>query len=386
MKYDLIIVGSGFTGSTIAYLAAVKHQMKTLIIEQRKQVSGNMYDEVDKETGILIQKYGPHTFHTNHEEVYSFVTELGKWKPYTLKVGAMIRGKCTPMPFNFETIDMFFSIAQADEIKTALVTEYQYAKKATIVELLQHKNPIIRQYAEFLFENDYKPYSSKQWGISPDELDISVLKRVPVRLSYIDQYFDDKYEMQPIGGYTQFFQKMLNHKNIEIMLETDALDILNIDLKKGQIKLCGELLDIPVVYTGEADRLLKYRYGALPYRSIDFRYQVLETDDYQPRQGIAYPMAEGFTRITEFSKIPFQDGHGKTVIAKEYPVPYSKENGNEPYYPILTKESQEKYARYRTELHRIPNLFVCGRLGDFKYYNMDDAILRAFDIFRNIYQ
>lgn len=383
MSYDLIVVGCGFAGSTIAYLAAQKGK-RVLIYEKRAHIAGNMYDEFNDE-GILVQKYGPHSFHTNKKEVYDFITSIGEWYTYILRARVLIDGRYTPSPFNFKTIDDYYDMEKAEMLKKHLLEYYDNADKVTIVEMLEANDPLIKEYAELLFEKDYRPYTAKQWGIDPNDLDISVLRRVPVRLTYVDRYFDDKWQVMPKGGFTEFFKKMLDNENIHIRLNCDILEHLKLDEINKKILIDGEELNVPLVYTGAIDELFNLKYGKLPYRSLYFDFKTLDIEGYQETPGVAYPMAEGYTRITEYTKIPVQNVKGKTTIAIEYPVPYGSEKGKEAYYPILTNESQRMYKKYEDEVKKYPNLFLCGRLADFKYYNMDDVIQRAFDIFRNIF-
>lgn len=384
MNYDLVIAGCGFAGSTIAYLAAQQGK-RVLIYEKRGHIAGNMYDEVNG-AGILVQKYGPHSFHTNRKEVYDFITSIGEWYEYILRARVLIDDKYTPSPFNFKTIDDYYDDKKAGILKKHLLEYYNNAEKVTIVEMLECSDSIIKEYAEFLFEKDYRPYTSKQWGINPKDLDISVLKRVPVRLTYVDRYFDDKWQVMPKGSFTEFFKKMLDSKNIDIKLNCDILEHLKLNGSNGSIFLDGEKLNVPLVYTGAVDELFNLKYKRLPYRSLYFDLKTLDIESYQETSGVAYPMAEGYTRITEYTKIPIQNVKGKTTIAVEYPVFYGSENGKEAYYPILTEDSQRIYKKYKEEVEKYSKLFLCGRLADFKYYNMDDVIIRAFDVFKNLFK
>lgn len=381
--YDLIVVGSGLTGSLVAYLAAKKNKSRVLIIEKRAHIGGNMYDEVDKETGILIQRYGPHSFHTDKKEIYELMREIGEFVPYTLRARVEIKGKLTPSPFNFTTIDTFFDHDKAAEIKKHLVDCFDYAPKVTIKELLSCGDPVIKEYADFLFENDYRPYTAKQWGIAPEELDPSVLARVPVRLSYIDAYFDDRYQMMPKGGFTKFVEKMLSNPLIDIKTNIDATEVLKTD-SDGSLYLNGEKVTVPVVYTGPLDELFSCCFGKLSYRSLRFDYKTYDTPSFQETSGVAFPKAEGYTRTTEFSKLPYQYGHEKTVVAYEYPEKYGSVDGKIPYYPILTKETQASFAKYKAKADKYKLLFPCGRLADFRYYNMDDAAARAVAVYDNL--
>lgn len=380
MKYDIVIAGCGFAGATIAYMAA-KDGKRVLLADKREHIAGNMYDYVN-EDGILVQKYGPHSFHTDNEDVYSFIKSIGNWYEYILRARVLIDDKYTPSPFNFKTIDQFYHEDKAIELKKRLTDYYKGRKKVTVVEMVESEDELIREYADFLFEKDYRPYTSKQWGMKPEEIDISVLKRVPVRLDYTDGYFDDKYQLVPEGGFTAFFENMLSDSNIDIRLNCDILE--HIEIKDNEIYFENEKLDIPFVYTGELDELFKCKYGKLPYRSLYFDIQTHNVDSYQETSGVAYPMAEGYTRITEFKKIPVQNIEGKTTIAVEYPQKYGSEKGKEPYYPILTEESKNLYERYLGESESIKGLYLCGRLADFKYYNMDDVIRRALEVYKEI--
>lgn len=379
MKYDIIIVGSGFAGSTIAYKAA-KNGKKVLVLEKREHIAGNMYDYID-ENGILVQKYGIHSFHTNNENVYEFINEIGDWQEYKLRARVYIDGKYTPSPFNFKTIDDFFEASKAEEIKQHLKNKYPDRNSVTIVELLECDDDVIKSYAEFLFEKDYRPYTSKQWGIKPEELDISVLKRVPVRLDYTDGYFDDKYQLMPKTSFYDIFKNMLSSENIEVVTSCDANE--KIKFLENEIYFENEKLDIPLVYTGPIDELFEFEFGKLPYRSLKFDFQTHNVDSYQETSGVVYPMAKDFTRIIEFKKIPIQNIKGVTSIVVEYPVKYA--DGNEPYYPILTNDSILKYNNYLELSKKYRNLYLCGRLADFKYYNMDNVVERALAVYDKIF-
>ena len=373
MKY--IIVGCGITGVTIGRLLAEAGQ-KVEIWERRNHIAGNMYDYID-EYGILVHKYGPHIFHTNNEEVWKFVNQFEEWKPFKLVCGASWDGKYTPTAFNFKTIDVFYLPEEAEKLKKKLLEAYPERESATVVEMLENSDPDIRGYAEFLFKNDYAPYTAKQWGVSPEEIDRSVLKRVPIRFSYDESYFTDKYEAMPVHGYTKMFEKMLEHENIKVKLGVDALDHLKVI--DGKMLLDGNHIDDTIIYTGAIDELLEFRYGRLPYRSLRFEWKYEPIDSLQEAPVVAYPQEPRFTRITEYKKLPVQNVAGSSY-AIEYPLPYKSGEVVEPYYPVPTEESKEIYKRYMSIAGMIPNLVICGRLAEFKYYNMDQVIAHAMDI------
>ena len=216
------------------------------------------------------------------------------------------------------------------------------------------------------------------------EIDPSVLKRVPIRFSYDEGYFDDEYQVLPEKGYTYFFKNLLDHKNIKILLNTEALDVLKFDTDSKEIFFEGKPISIPVIYTGTIDTLLGNRYGQLPFRSLEFDYQTIKTDSFQDVSVVAYPEGKEYLRATEYKKMPVQNVPGITTVVFEYPVAARMEENYEPYYPVLTKDNAALYKQYQKELSKIPNLFLCGRLADYKYYNMDTAIVRAFEIFEKI--
>lgn len=381
-NYDVIVVGSGFSGSIIANRLAVEKNKKVLVVEKRDHIAGNMYDYVDNK-GIRIQKYGPHTFHTNIEKSYEFLTKFCRLEKYKLKCEAVIDGISTPSPFNFKTIDQFYSTEDSEKLKKKLV-DYYKNDRATVLEMLECKDNDIKSYAEFLFEKDYSLYTAKQWGKKPEEIDPSILKRVPVVFNYRDTYFNDKYEGIPEEGFTKVFEKMLDHENITVKLNTDALKNIKIDDVNGNVSYLGEI--IPIIYTGPIDQLFNYKYGKLPYRSLEFEYKYYNKKSFQNVAIVAHPADVPYTRITEYTKLPYQEVGENTVIAIEYPFEYDKDSvkGNEPYYPVLTEESQNQYKEYLKYSGKFKNLTLCGRLADFKYYNMDQVIERALNVYEEI--
>ena len=374
---DCLVVGCGLSGAVVArHLAELGK--KVMIWERRDHIGGNMYDYVD-EHGFLIQKYGPHTFHTNEKALYDYMCRFEQWQDYQLTCGAVWDGKYTPTPFNFTTIDTFFPPEKADKLKRKLSAVFAGRETATVVEVLGHPDKDVRGYAEYLFANDYAPYTAKQWGVSPEKIDPIVLKRVPLRFSYDEGYFDDTYQAMPAHSFTCFFENLLAHPNISVQLEVDALKHLHIE--HGQLYLDGAICRVPVVYTGALDELFGRVYGSLPYRSLRFEWNYEEIDSIQAAPVVAYPQEVGYTRITEYKKLPVQSGAG-TSYALEYPLPYGTGEDAEPYYPVLTKESQEQYKKYKDLAEGVENLICCGRLADFQYYNMDQALARALSICR----
>lgn len=275
---DTLIIGCGLTGAVIARELAEQGRRVT-VLERRSHIGGNLYDYVDKH-GFLVQKYGPHTFHTKDRALYDYICRFAGWQPYRLKCGAVWDGKYTPTPFNFTTVDTFFPPEEADKLKRKLSAAFAGRETATVVEVLDHPDKDIRGYAEYLFANDYAPYTAKQWGVPPDAIDPSVLARVPLRFSYGEGYFDDKYQVMPQVSYTAFFESLLAHPDITVRLNTDALSHLQV--RSGALLWDGEALTVPVVYTGALDELFGGVYGHLPYRSLRFEWHYTEEDSLQP--------------------------------------------------------------------------------------------------------
>lgn len=375
MEYDAIIVGCGLSGAVCARELADAGK-RVMILERREHAGGNMHDYRNRD-GILVHKYGPHTFHTNSQTLYEYMCRYSDWQEYRLTCGAVINGKYTPVPFNTDTTDIFYGREKAAAIRQALRRAYPGRKTVPVVELLSHSVPLIREYARFLYENDYRPYTAKQWGVPVDEIRPEVLKRVPVRLDGGTGYFEDAWQAVPAVSYTDFFERLLDSPAIEVRLNTDARDRILLDEPSGRILYEGRAFEGYVVYTGPADELFQMRYGPLPYRSLRFEWKRERTKSFQEAPVVAYPQAEGYTRITEYTKLPVQDAGELTVYAVEYPVPYEEGKAVEPYYPVLTDQSLERYRKYRKLAERYKKLYLCGRLADFQYYNMDQALERA---------
>lgn len=371
-----LIVGCGIVGCTVARILADRG-WTVRIVDRRDHIGGNLYDYRD-EHGILVQQYGPHIFHTNSERVFEFVNRYSRWNKFNLVCGAVIDGICTPTAFNLKTIDLFFDKAKAEEIKQHIRERFPGRESATVVELLDCDDAVIRDYAQFLFDKDYSLYTAKQWGISPSEIDKSVLKRVPIRFTYEEAYFKDKYQVMPENGYTSFIRNLIDHPAISVTLNYEAME--HITIRDNAVYLDGKKADYPVVYTGPLDELFHYEYGRLPYRSLRFEWIYRDAESYQDLPVVAYPQAEKFTRITEYKKLPVQDVRG-TTCAVEYPVPYEADADTsvEPYYPVLTEASKKAYSTYADAAAKVSGLYCAGRLADFRYYNMDQALERAFD-------
>ena len=376
---EALVVGCGFAGSVNARVLA-DHGWKVTVLERRDHIAGNAYDFFD-EHGIPVHKYGPHTFHTDDDRLVNFIKRFSEWDDYHLKCGAQIKGKVSPTPFNFTSIDQFWQPDQAGVIKEKLLAAYPGRRKVTILELLESDIAEIKEFAQFLWEEDFRKYTAKQWGIDPKSIDPSVLKRVPVRLGYEEGYFDDRYQLMPRGLYADFFRNMLDHPLIEVVLAHDALN----DLKTyaGKILFDGAVVEYPVIYSGPIDEFFGCQSGRLEYRSLRFEFKSEQKSFLNPYPVVAYPDDPQITRIVEFKHMYPALKSDFTAYEVEYPERYEK-GRNEPYYPLLNAENLSLYELYRKKAERIENLFLCGRLAEFRYYNMDQILRRALDVANEI--
>ena len=376
MRY--YIAGSGIVGAVLAAELAKKgHTVQ--VLERRAHAGGNVYD-YDDEYGIHVHHYGPHIFHTNDDEVYRYVSDNCELKDFNLVCGSVMDGKCVQTSFDFSSVDTFFP-EEAEEIKAHIKAEFGDRASATVLEMLESQDSYVRRFADFLYEKDYKPYTAKQWGIDPEKVDRQIFKRVPILFSYGSKYFSDKYQAMPVKGYMEFIENLLKTPGIELRLNEEARDRFSI--RDHQVMDGGKPLDGVLIFTGALDELFGCKHGKLPYRSLRFAWKHEDIDSFQDMPVVAYPQAEGFTRITEYKKLPVQEVRG-TTYAVEYPLPYKQGEAMEPYYPVLTEESQELFRKYYEEAKQVRGLAFAGRLAEFKYYNMDQAIRRALDLAREL--
>lgn len=373
---DYVIVGSGLAGLVMAERIATQLDKKVLIIESRSHIGGNCYDYKD-ESNILIHKYGPHLFHTNNKNVVDYLSRFTGWDIYNHEVLAYIDGKKVSIPFNINTIYEVFPKSKAEIIENKLLTSYEYNSKVPVLELMKNNDEDIRFLAEFIYEKLFLHYTAKHWGKKPEDLDGSVTARVPVFIGRDNRYFNDKYQMIPNAGYTAMMEKMVEHKNIKILLNTDFKEVCS--FQDRNLYLFGGKFDGFLIYTGKIDELFDYKFGDLPYRSVDMQFETVEKEFYQEKTTVNYPNNYDFTRVTEFKHI-HKTSSDRTTILKEYPQDYIK-GINTPYYPVFTEENKPNYEKYLEYSKEFKKLVLVGRLAEYKYYDMDDIVARALEVF-----
>ncbi len=385
MKPDVIVVGAGFSGAVVAERCANVANQRVLVLEQREHMGGNCYD-YHNEDGILVHHYGPHLFHTNKKKVWDYLSQFTQWHPYEHKVLSRVDEQLVPLPFNLNTLDKLYPKDQAEAIASLLISKYGEGAKVPILELKQSNEEALQGLGQLVYNKFFVNYTVKQWGCKPEDIAPEVTARVPVVISRDDRYFHDTYQAIPINGYTAVFKRMLSHPNITLTLNCDATQSIALDKASGQIYFDGEVFEGKLVFTGMLDALFDYVHGELPYRSLQFVYERHEQGFFQPATTVNYPNEERFTRITEFKHIvPVETDN--TVIVKEYPQDFDRHDPekNVPYYPVFNQSNRQAHATYQALTQQFSNLVVLGRLADYKYYNMDDAVNNALSCFERVF-
>ena len=376
MTADLVVVGSGLFGLTIAEQAATELGLKVVLLDRRSHIGGNAYSENEEQTGIEVHRYGAHLFHTSNERVWEYVNRFTGFTNYVHRVYTRHNGIVYPMPINLGTINQFFNAAYSPAEAKALIAEQAGELAGTDPQNLNDKG--ISLIGRPLYEAFIKHYTAKQWQTPPEELPASIISRLPVRYTYDNRYFNDKYEGLPVDGYAAWLERMAAHPNIEVRLNTD---FFSDDHEYSREKVLGQ---IPVVYTGPVDRYFDYAEGDLSWRTIDREEEVLPIEDFQGCSVMNYPDADvPFTRIHEFRHFHPERDYTKdaTVIMREYSRFANK--GDEPYYPVNTSVDREKLLKYRDLAKGEQNVLFGGRLGTYKYLDMHMAIGAALSMFDN---
>ncbi|MDX6631851.1 MAG: UDP-galactopyranose mutase, partial [Gaiellales bacterium] len=359
-RFDTLVVGAGYAGSIMAERLAAERGQRVLVIDRRDHIAGNAYDYYDAH-GVLVHRYGPHIFHTNSEKVVEYLSRFTEWRPYEHRVLANVGDKNVPMPINRTTINMLYGLGfTTDEEVEAFLAE-----RAEPVEYIRtSEDVVVAKVGRELYEMFFRGYTRKQWQRDPSELHSSVCARIPIRTNEDDRYFTDTFQNMPADGYTAMFERILDHPGIEVRTETDYYDV------KDEIEFDH------LVWTGPIDGYFDYRFGALPYRSLEFELVNEPTPDggyLQPTASMNEPSEDvPYTRRTEFRWMTGQDRHDSSTYAVEYP----RAEGD-PYYPIPRDDTRALYHRYEVLGQDLPNVTFVGRLARYQYLNMDQVVGQA---------
>jgi UDP-galactopyranose mutase len=356
--FDYIVVGAGFAGSVVASQMARNFGRRVLLIDRRHHIGGNAYDH-QNDAGVLVHRYGPHIFHTNSRDIFEYLSQFTEWRRYEHRVRASVDGKLVPIPINLDTLNSLhgLSLVNEDEAEAYLAS---VAERPPVIRTSE--DAVVGRVGRDLYEKMFRGYTRKQWGLDPSELDASVTSRIPVRSNRDDRYFTDTYQAMPLHGYTRLFENMLDHPNITLALGTDYRDILRSERARE------------IVYSGPVDEFFDFRFGKLPYRSLQFRHETHDVERFQPFAVVNYPNEHAYTRITEFKYLTGQQ-HAKSSIVYEFPCAEG-----DPYYPIPRPENSTLYKKYETLANQTEGVHFVGRLATYKYYNMDQVVAQALTL------
>lgn len=362
--YDVMVVGAGFAGAVMAERLASDGGKRVLVVDRRPHIAGNAFDHLDA-AGVLIHQYGPHIFHTNSKEIVDYLSRFTDWRPYEHRVLASVDNKLLPMPINRTTLNRLYGLDLRTDEEAAAFLASRAEPAGTI---RTSEDVVVSAVGRDLYEKFFQGYTRKQWGMDPSELDKSVTSRVPTRTNTDDRYFTDSFQAMPAAGFTAMFQRMLDHPNIDVLL--------GVDYTEAREAYPHDHL----VFTGPIDEYFGYRYGKLPYRSLQFRHESLDQEQFQDVAVVNYPSPDvPHTRITEYKHLTGQVC-AKTSITYEYP---SAEG--DPYYPIPREENQALFKRYEALALAQPDVTFVGRLATYRYYNMDQVVGQALATYRKAF-
>jgi UDP-galactopyranose mutase len=359
--FDYLVVGAGFAGSVVAERLARGSGKRVLVVDKRPHVGGNAYDHYD-DAGLLVHRYGPHIFHTNSSEVFAYLSRFTEWRDYEHRVRASVDGKLLPIPINLDTVNTLYGLQLTPPELEAYLAKVAEPR----AQIRNSEDVVVSKVGRDLYEKFVRNYTRKQWGLDPSELDASVLARIPTRTNRDDRYFTDVYQAMPRHGFTRMFERMLDHRNISLLLQTDYRDVMG----------CVPFRE--AVYTGPVDEFFDCRFGKLPYRSLEFRHETLDHEHHQPVAVVNHPNEHAYTRVTEFKHLTGQV-HPRTSIVYEYP----RAEGD-PYYPIPRPENAALYRKYRSLAEATAGVHFVGRLATYRYYNMDQVVAQALTLYAKL--
>ncbi|AKF03842.1 UDP-galactopyranose mutase [Sandaracinus amylolyticus] len=359
--FDYLIVGAGFAGSVLAERLASQLNKKVVICDRRPHIGGNAYDRYD-DHGLLIHQYGPHIFHTASKRIFDYLSGFTPWRAYQHRVLACVNGLLLPFPINITTVNRLYGLSLDPDTSA----EFFAQRAEPIAQVRTSEDAVVSKVGRELYEVFFRNYTRKQWGLDPSELDAAVASRVPARTNYDDRYFTDDYQFMPRHGFTRMFENMLDHRNIKILLNADYREIAS-DVRYASM-----------IYTGPIDEFFDLRFGKLPYRSLRFRHETHDVEQFQAGPVVNFPNEHDYTRVTEFKWLTGQT-HAKTSIVYEYPC-----DDDDPYYPVPRPENAEIYRKYKALADVTPNVRFVGRLATYRYYNMDQVVGQALATFDQI--
>jgi UDP-galactopyranose mutase len=359
--FDYLVVGAGFAGAVVSERMARCFGKRVLVVDRRSHIGGNAYDHYNDDS-VLVHRYGPHIFHTNSEQVFQYLSQFTSWRSYEHRVLASVDGKLVPIPINLDTVNLLYGLNLTSE-----QLELFFAARAeNRASIRTSEDVVVSKVGRDLYEKLFRNYTRKQWGKDPSELDAQVTARIPVRTNRDDRYFTDRFQVMPKHGYTRMFENMLDHPNITIALGVDYRDIVN------------ETQFQELIYSGPIDEFFGFRFGELPYRSLRFQHETLNTEYLQPVAVINYPNDYAYTRVTEFKHLTGQVNR-RTSVVYEYPA-----SEGDPYYPVPTPENGALYKRYAELASLTKRVHFVGRLGTYRYYNMDQVVAQALTLCKQL--
>lgn len=357
MIFDYLIVGAGFAGSVMAEQLARTCGKKVLLVDRRPHIGGNAYDHLDS-SGLLIHRYGPHIFHTNSAEVFNYLSRFTKWRKYEHRVLASVSGKLVPVPINLDTVNRLYDL----NLTEGEIEGFFHSRAEKIADIRTSEDVVLSRVGRDLYEKLFRGYTRKQWGLDPSQLDAQVTARIPVRTNRDDRYFTDTHQAMPLKGFTHMFENMLDHPGIQLELGVDYRDVIrSVSYRE-------------MIYSGPIDEFFQNRFGKLPYRSLEFRHETVNQEQFQPVAVVNYPNENAYTRITEFKHLTGQT-HAKTSVVYEFP----RAEGD-PYYPVPRPENAALYKKYEALAQVTPSVHFVGRLATYKYYNMDQIVAQALTL------
>ena len=368
--FDWVVVGAGLSGATMAERIASQLSQRVLVIERRDHIGGNAHDAVN-DVGIRVHRYGAHIFHTRSRKVWTYLSRFTTWLPYVHRVRARLGNELVPLPVNLDTVKALYPRHDAILVQRRLISLIGMDARVPVLRLIDHPDALLREFGQRAYDSIFLKYTVKQWGMLPEQIDRAVTGRVPIVVSREDRYFPDTYQGIPADGYTAMVERMLDHPNITVALDTEHSELEKLATFDRMI------------YTGPIDEFFHHEHGPLPYRSLRFEHRNISVDRVQPVAVVNHPDDAPYTRIIEHAH--FGNQHlGVSTITFEYPEQYDA-GSNEPFYPLPHSDSHSLYSIYGYAADRLAGrvLFV-GRLAEYKYYDMDQAVAHALVMFRRV--